>query len=339
GRPFPSFGGFLSRLGFCLWACLCFAVPARAVGPYFFVSLGERQVSGQDMADFFAYGTQQQPQFVPSYLGEAYITAGYRFTDPFALELAGGAQMGREESGAYSALGDVDLQVPSGALSLVSIAPVFCFETFESVSSTWLNQVGLRLEYAQVSGSETLDTGTGLSSLNFNGQTLGCGLFYRLVNLWAPKRLSVGLETGYELLRFDSLASGNPTGVFVGGPGRVLQNLNGSNAFLDNSGPYVRLVIGWAKDSSTELQRTGGTGRAARDERAAQDAALLAAARAAERRGDNAAALEHFRDYLSLRPRDASAWRDLGALYLRYGKKDFAARCFEDARRASEDSR
>jgi len=112
-------------------------LPARAAatGPYMFGSFGARVVSNQDMNDFFAMGSQSGAAFIPSEVGEAYLTAGYRFSEPFALELAGGAQQGREESNLYS-FGDVDLQVPSGALSLISIAPVFCFDTFTSASSS-----------------------------------------------------------------------------------------------------------------------------------------------------------------------------------------------------------
>lgn len=297
-----------------------------AVGPYMFATLGARQVSDQDMADFFALGTQQQPNFVPANVGEAYLTAGYRFTDPFALEVSGGAQMGREESNLYS-FGNVDLQVPSGALSQLSIAPLFCFDTFGSVTSSWINQIGLRIEYAQISGTETIESPAGLSSLGFNGATVGWGLFYRLVNLWAPARLSVGLETGYDFLRFGTLQSGNPSGVFAGEPGHTLENLNGVGAYLDNSGPYVRLVVGWARDSSTYMV---GAVRPTQT-RAAYETSILTRARADGVRGDNASSLECYREYLRLRPNDGRAWNELGALYLKFSKKDFAARCFDKA--------
>jgi len=296
-----------------------------------FGSFGTREVSNQDMNDFFALGAQGGSQFIPNTVGEAYLTAGYRFTDPFALEVAGGAQQGREESSLYP-FGDVDLQVPTGDLNLLSIAPVFCFDTFGGDTSTWLNQVGLRVEYAQVSGVETLESaGGGISSLDFNGATVGWGLFYRLVNLWAPARLSVGLEAGYEGLKFTDLEAGNPSGVFVGQPSRRLENLNGAAAYLDNSGFYARLVIGWAKDSSTEAgqapgPKPGGSGREA------AEAALLAKARALRLAGDRAGALQCTRAYLVARPTDAEAWLELGKIYQGYGRTAFAQECFDRAR-------
>lgn len=327
-----------SRLGFFLAAlgCLLPASRAMATGPYMLGCFGGRQVSNQDMNDFFSMGDQASSPFVPNYLGEAYLTAGYRFTDPFALEVAGGTQMGREESSLYS-FGDVDLQVPSGALSLVSIAPLFCFDTFGSVTSSWMNQVGLRIEYAQISGTETLESAAGVSSLGFNGSTVGWGLFYRIVNLWAPARLSVGLEMGFDILRFTNLATGNASGVFVGEPSRTLENLNGASAFLDNSGPYLRLVIGWAKDSSSYMKNGSGASEAGGyypgtdAARQVEEAALIARARAARRAGDNTAALEFYRAYLHARPTDAAAWRELGQLYEHYGKQAFAKQCFDKA--------
>jgi len=311
---------------------LLFPVLASAAGPYMFGTFGARVVSNQDMNDFFALGSQSGAEFIPSEVGEAYLTAGYRFTDPFALELAGGAQQGREESNLYS-FGDVDLQVPSGALSLISIAPVFCFDTFTSSTSSWLNQVGFRLEYAQVSGVETLESVNGsLSSVNFNGEALGGSIFYRLVNLWPPARLSVGLEAGYEYLRFNDLESGAPSGVFVGQPGRMLQNMNGAQAFLDNSGFYVRLVVGWDKDSI--LDRGRGAQPAAKDAlREAGADAMLARARAAAQSGDARGALRCYREYLRARPTDAAAWRELGRVYESFGRKDFAQECFDQAQK------
>ncbi|HTB22300.1 MAG TPA: tetratricopeptide repeat protein [bacterium] len=328
GRLVRAFCSGLAGLGFLL-----LPAGAAATGPYMFGTFGARVVSNQDMNDFFAMGSQNAAEFIPSEVGEAYLTAGYRFTDPFALELSSGAQQGREESNLYS-FGDVDLQVPSGALSLVSIAPVFCFDTFTSSTSSWLNQVGFRLEYAQVSGVETLESTNGsLSSLNFNGQTLGGSLFYRLVNLWPPARLSVGLEAGYEYLRFNQLESGNPSGVFVGQPGRTLQNMNGAQAFLDNSGFYVRLVVGWDKDSI--FNKGAGARVASKDVvREASADALLARARNASKQGDSHTALRCYREYLRVRPTDAAAWTELGRVYESFGRKDFAQECFEQAKKA-----
>jgi len=319
------------RRGLLGFAYFAIAAPLCATGPYMFGSFGAREISNQDMSDFFASGSQMGPQFVPSQLGAAALTTGYRFTDPFALEISGGAQLGREESNVVST-GAVDLQIPSGSLTLISVAPLFCFDTYGSVTSTWLHQIGFRLEYAEVSGVETLEAGSAISSVNFNGSTLGYGLFYRVVNLWAPARLSVGFEVGYDVLRFGNLVAGDSNGVFVGQPSRALENLNGVPAFLDNSGPYVRLLIGWDKDSETStVSRPQGrapaqtdTSPAARRRALAQ---VLAQARAARASGDNAAAVQLYRAYLTQQRTDPKAWRELGALYRVYGKSVFAQQC------------
>jgi len=246
-------------LAMALGACL--PHDAGATGAYVFGAFGGRQVSNQDMEEFFALGAQPGPTFIPSYLGEAALTAGYRFSDPFAVELGGATSMGREESNLY-AFGNLDLQVPTGSLFGLSVAPVFCFDTYGSPTSSWLHQVGLRLTWAKVSGTESIQSSDGVSSSQgFSGSAFGWGLFYRLVNLWAPSKLSVGAELGWESLRFNDLSVSGATGPFAGQPGAALENLNGAAAFIDDSGPYLRLVVGWAQDSRRYMgARSAGGG-------------------------------------------------------------------------------
>jgi hypothetical protein len=230
-------------------AFLLAPILAHATGAYVFAGFGGRRVADDDMSDFLALGPEPGPTFVPAYLGEGSLVFGYRFYDPFALEFGGSMLMGRESSTTDN-LGSVDVQIPSGALMTVSVAPVYCFETASSASNAWFHQVGLRLEHAEVSGQESIESADGTTSTqNFSGTAFGGALFYRIINLWAPARLSVGLEGGYEYLRFNSLNVSSCTGVFAEQASNQWTNLNGNNAYLDESGPYLRLVIGWAADS------------------------------------------------------------------------------------------
>ena len=313
-KSFRLFFGALCVLGY-----LSPAFGATVMGPYVLGSFGARDVSNQDMNEFFALGNQPGPVYIPVYLGEACFTAGYRFTDPFALEASAGVQMGRDTSNLY-AFGNVDLQVPSGSLFTASIAPVFCFDTVSSPSSAWFHQVGIRLEYGQVSGEETIQTGDGnASSLSFGGSALGWGLFYRLLNLWPPSRISVGAEAGYEFLKFTNLSAGNAGGVLAGQGGQQLVNLNGVPAFNDDSGLYFRLVVGWTPGSK-------GAADAGGEE---TDKDLLALARRSNSQGDKVAAAGYYHDHLLAHPKDGEAWQELGVLYEQNGQAAFAKRCFE----------
>jgi hypothetical protein len=231
-------------------ACLCLILlTARldAAGAYVLAGFGVREITNQDLSDFFAQGSQPGPKLGPSFVSDATLTGGYRILDPLALELALGTQLGREESNLYS-FGDVDVQVPDASLVTLAIAPVYCFDTRGGPESQWLHQVGLRLLCAQVSGTETLQSyGGGFSSLQFSGTGLGWGLFYRLMNLWAPSRINMGAEIGYESLRFTGLTAAGASGGFAGQSGGPWLNLNSAAAFLDDSGPYLRLEVGWSQ--------------------------------------------------------------------------------------------
>jgi tetratricopeptide (TPR) repeat protein len=109
--------------------------------------------------------------------------------------------------------------------------------------------------------------------------------------------------------------------------------LNGAAAYLDNSGFYARLVIGWAKDSSTEAGQAAGAKPAVSGPgREAAEADLLAKARSLRLAGDRAGALQCYRAYLVARPTDAEAWLELGKIYQDYGRRAFAQECFDRAR-------
>lgn len=218
-----------------------------ATGAYVLAGFGVRENSNQDLSDFFAQGSQPGPKLSPSFISDATLTAGYRLLDPLALELALGTQLGREESNLYS-FGDVDVQVPDASLVTLSLAPSYCFDTVGGTDSQWQHQVGLRILCAQLSGMETLQSyGGGFSSLDFSGTGWGWGLFYRLMNLWAPSRINMGAEIGYESLRFTNLTAAGASGGFAGESGGPWLNLNSAAAFLDDSGPYLRLEVGWSQ--------------------------------------------------------------------------------------------
>jgi tetratricopeptide (TPR) repeat protein len=55
----------------------------------------------------------------------------------------------------------------------------------------------------------------------------------------------------------------------------------------------------------------------------------LASARTSVKEGRLAEAVREYVDWLSKNPRDAQAWWELGGLYYRLGKKDYAIKCYE----------
>lgn len=229
-----------------LLLALCLPSPGRAGGLYVLGELGARMLANQDYSDFFALGTQPGPDFSPSFDGDGMLIAGYRFADPFAVELSAGGQVGRDESALYP-FGYLDVQVSSPGPLTFAIAPVFCFDTNGGPAARWLHQVGLRLELAQIWGVESIQSNTdGTGTVDFSGTALGWGVFYRLTNLWDPSSVNVGAELGYESLRFNALRVGSASGILAGQQGGAWMNLNGVQAFMDDSGPTLRLVVGWS---------------------------------------------------------------------------------------------
>jgi tetratricopeptide (TPR) repeat protein len=55
----------------------------------------------------------------------------------------------------------------------------------------------------------------------------------------------------------------------------------------------------------------------------------LLAARSMAKEGRSVEAVKAYVDWIGKNPRDAQAWWELGVLYYRLGKKDYAVKCFE----------
>lgn len=218
------------------------AASLGAEGLYVLGGLGAKSIYGQDINDY--YGSwDNNSAYYDSAMGEADLSLGWRFPGPLAIEGTVGIDTGREAS-AYIGDGyssDLTLQpMPTFALG-----PVFCWDR----RSWWfaesgVTELGLRVEYATLSGSETVD---GYGSQDFNGSSLGFGLFVRALNIWNPTGFNVGVEAGYDENYFNTLVLTNTSGGFAGNNGQDLENYSGSKAYFDNSGAYIRLVIGWSQ--------------------------------------------------------------------------------------------
>jgi tetratricopeptide (TPR) repeat protein len=55
----------------------------------------------------------------------------------------------------------------------------------------------------------------------------------------------------------------------------------------------------------------------------------LIAARSMAKDGRSVEAVKAYVDWIGKNPRDAQAWWELGVLYYRLGKKEYAVKCFE----------
>ncbi|HTA17235.1 MAG TPA: hypothetical protein VK786_05775, partial [bacterium] len=149
------------------------------------------------------------------------------------------------EASATTYLGDSTLQV--NPMLTVGLGPVFCWDR----GSWWfaesgVTEFGLRAEWAAISGSETV---SGYGSQDYSDSALGFGVFLRALNIWDPTGFNIGVELGYDYNYFDDLTLSNTSGGFAGNNGQQLNNYRGGDAYIDNEGGYIRLVIGWSQPS------------------------------------------------------------------------------------------
>ncbi|HTB23535.1 MAG TPA: hypothetical protein VK914_12635 [bacterium] len=228
------------------------AAPLRAEGLYVLGGLGAKTISDQDFDDYYSsYSTAYYGGF--ENLGEADLSIGWRFPGPFALEGSLGVDTGRSASADVLTGDTSDLYV--GPMTTFGIGPVVCWDR----PSWWfaesgVTELGLRVEGATVSGSETLQ-GTDNGTQNFSGSTVGFGIFVRALNIWDPTGLNVGLELGFDEDYFDTLTVSDAKGYFAQYNGDRLNNYNNQDAYIDNSGGYIRLIIGWSQPSNRPVPR------------------------------------------------------------------------------------
>ena len=218
------------------------AVQARADGLYVLGDVGGKTILNQDFNDFFST-SPDSPWFDAVGVPEGGVTLGYRFRGPFALEAGVNFTGSRSATDEY--LNDT-LQVQP--MTSYSAGPVLCWDRHRWwFAESGVTEIGLKVSYATLNGSETVDNFTGNSSQNFSGSTTGFGVFIRVLNIWNPAGVTLGLEAGYDYQRFDDLTLSDTSGYyFAGTNGQRLLQYDGSNAYIDNSGGYLRLVFGWS---------------------------------------------------------------------------------------------
>jgi hypothetical protein len=230
------------------------AAPLRAEGLYVLGALGTRTISDQDFDDYYStYSTAYYGGF--ENLGEADLSLGWRFPGPFALEASLGVDTGRSASADVGAGGADYSSLQVGPMTTVGIGPVLCWDRPGWwFAESGVTELGLRVEGATLSGSEAV-TGPDAGNQNFSGSTVGFGVFIRALNIWDPTGFNVGLELGYDEEYFNTLTLSDTSGSFAGNNGKDLNNYSGGNAYIDDSGGYIRLVIGWSQPSSQAMQR------------------------------------------------------------------------------------
>ncbi|MGH7443179.1 MAG: hypothetical protein ACREKE_10965 [bacterium] len=219
--------------GLGLLLCVGAAVlPAQGI--YVLGGLGGKTVYDQDVSDFYGGASYWGVDEVG--LADGALAVGWRFPGLMAVEASvteDGGQSATDYVGPYSSS-----TLNIGSMTTLAIGPVVCWDH----PSWWfaedgVTEFGLKLEYASLSGSET-ETDPD-SSTNFNASALGFGVFVRALNIWDPSGFSLGLEAGWDENYFGSLSTGG---------GQYLIEYAGSgDAYVDNSGGYVRLVIGWSQ--------------------------------------------------------------------------------------------
>jgi hypothetical protein len=228
---------------------------AGAEGLYVLGSVGGKTVYDEDFSDFYSdygytYGYDAEG------LAEGAVSLGYRFPGPLALEGSVTYTEGRSTSQAlsydYFGYPNSSDSLTVNPMTTFALGPVFCWDR----RSWWfaesgLTEFGVKVNYASLSGSESYSDSSGnYGSQDFSGSNVGFGIFIRALNLWNPTGFTVGLEAGYDYQRFDSLTVSNESGVFADPSTNAFQNPYGSGAYIDNSGGYLRLVIGWSSGSS-----------------------------------------------------------------------------------------
>ncbi|HTA17086.1 MAG TPA: hypothetical protein VK786_05005, partial [bacterium] len=180
------------------------SVPLRADGAYVLGGIGGKAVYDQDFDDYYAGSNDPYPSdWTDDYgnvLGEGTVSLGWRFPGVMAVEAMVGVDTAREAS-ATTYLGDSTLLI--NPMFTVALGPVFCWDR----PSWWfaesgVTELGLRAEWASISGSETVD---GYGSQNFSDSAPGFGIFLRALNIWNPTGFNIGLEVGYDYEYFDDL--------------------------------------------------------------------------------------------------------------------------------------
>jgi hypothetical protein len=230
-------------------------VPARAEGLYFLGAVGGKTVYDQDFADYYGYDGYDYT-YDPEGLAEGALNLGYRFSGPIALEASVALTEGRSTSQtlSYDFFGypsSVD-SLTVNPVTTVSLGPVFCWDR----RSWWFAQsgvteLGLKVSYAGMTGNESYNDNQGnTGSQDFSGSAVGFGIFLRALNIWNPTGLNVGLEAGFDYQHFATLTVSHGSGVFADPSTTTMENASGGDAYIDNSGGYVRLVIGWSQPNN-----------------------------------------------------------------------------------------
>lgn len=318
-----------------LWVLLCLLLASSAAQAakvprwYALGGVGARQIGADDVNKYFDQPgvTEQLMSGGPGLLYGA--GAGYYFTPNFALELGLSAGPDRSYGMTYS-VGSVAFLKQELELNVMQVflMPQAGVSTRGIFSKRGYHTLGLKLGPALLSGKETrTNLISGLTgSFGLSGSTFSYGIQYRFVEMVAGN-FGVGLELGYDVVRFASLSGNNATG---GLATYVLpqpaQTNDGSQAYVDVSGPSIRLVFGaWftKKKSKADAELTETPADTA------TAAAQVELGNAALQQKRYRPAEECYRKAVEADKDSAAGWRGLGnALYFQ-GMKYEAIAAYE----------
>jgi hypothetical protein len=246
---------------------LILTTTSHAQGPYALLELGGTLISQQDAIDAMTVQGFNSPGYTSSGLGSGSITGGYSAPGMPAIEISAETFGDRDYSYTYSSggvsYGQLGLTSTGGNTYQVSIGPVLSSESgkFLFLRQT-LNEIGAKIGYASSTFTETvknLSTGQ-TGSADAMGSAYSGSVFYRLRGRPFKRTLvNLGFEIGYEYLKIPSLVISNSRGTLAGSDGQQAKNANGNNSYIDNSGPYLKLIFGFGRTGAPLVSKDVST--------------------------------------------------------------------------------
>jgi hypothetical protein len=256
-----SGGRMVRKIALALFLLVLSSVPAKAEGPYFLFGIGSLLVSQQDATDGLNISGINSPVYTPLGIANPSLVVGYRFPHSstgveLSLETYDDRQYRYTYSYAGTSYGSIFLDVPGVETWCFSGGPVFTVDTpgFWFLSHSY-NEFGAKLGYISAQATATqIDFSSGQSgNVTYTGDSYMGSAFYRLRGPVRYSCLEFGAELGYQFASINTLVDSNSTGILSGLNGSQAKNLNGNNAYLDDSGPYFKIILGLGDFGEKEI--------------------------------------------------------------------------------------
>ena len=239
---------------------------ARADGPYALLEVGGLLISQQDATDAMNVPGYASPGYSSSVFADPSLTIGYRSPGMLGFELTAETYNGREYAYNYSSggvpVGNVSLYAGGGNTWWVGVGPVLSDERdgFLFLKRA-INELGAKVGYFSSTITETtqnLSSGQTGSATAAGSSYMG-SVFYRLRGPFNGIGLNAGFEIGYQFAKVSNFVFTSASGTLASLNGQQAKYYNG-NAYLDNSGPYLKLVFGigdlWSSEPTDSIAAT-----------------------------------------------------------------------------------